>query len=138
MADMERLAAHVVARRVQLGFPSREALANHAQLSVRTLADIETGRRSSYHASTIAALEHALGWEVGSVGQVVDGYEPTATTLPAGDDASISLVAGSDLPPATKKHVTEILRQDRAAADSRRMDLARALIAAFASGATAE
>jgi len=83
MADWSRLAKYVTARRVALGFSSRDSLAAQAQLSPRTLADIETGRRDRYHPSTIAALERAMRWKQGSVFATVAGGEPTVAM--AGD-----------------------------------------------------
>ncbi|GAB1642574.1 hypothetical protein [Krasilnikovia sp. MM14-A1259] len=76
MSEWERLGAHVVARRVAMGYRARGDLASAVGISARVLFDIEKGRRTNYDAVTIAALEKALGWETGSVARVVAGGEP--------------------------------------------------------------
>lgn len=76
MPDWERLGRYVVARRTELRFRSRTDFAAAVQLSARLLADIEKGRRSNFDPVTLAAVEAALGWETGSVGEVLGGGEP--------------------------------------------------------------
>lgn len=44
---------------------------------MRTLGSIETGGRTRYNRSTLAALEQALEWQSGSVRAILDGGEPT-------------------------------------------------------------
>lgn len=133
MPDFDRLSAHIVARRVMLGYRNRQALADASGISTRTLGDIETGRRDNFDPSTIAALENALGWATGSFAQVLDGYEPTSqASIPeVATDAALTYVLDSDLPDDTKSRLTQILVEDRLAADRGRMDLARSLVDAF-------
>lgn len=132
MADLDRLSAYVVARRVELGYRARGDLASASGLSVRTLADVECGRRETFHASTIAALEQALGWATGSVAQVIDGYEPTVTEFPqVHADNAIAFVMDSDIPEGSKARIAAVLIEDKGAADLRRLGLARALVAAL-------
>jgi transcriptional regulator with XRE-family HTH domain len=132
MPDLDHLSAQVVSRRVALGYRNRQALADAAGISIRTLGDIETGRRSNFDPSTIAALEHALEWDTGSVAEIVDGYDPTLRSAPADIpvDAAIEMVMQSDLPDGLKRRFANLLVDDRIAADRRRIDLARALIEA--------
>jgi transcriptional regulator with XRE-family HTH domain len=132
MPDLDNLSAQVVSRRVALGYRNRQALADAAGISLRTLGDIETGRRSNFDPSTIAALEHALKWGTGSVAEIVDGYDPTLSGAPAEVpvDAAIEMVMLSDLSDGLKRRFANLLVDDRIAADRRRIDLARALIEA--------
>jgi transcriptional regulator with XRE-family HTH domain len=74
--DRKRLANAVIARRVQLGHRSREAFAEAAGISPRTISYIETGEDRRYNASTVAQLEHALKWAPGSVARILAGGDP--------------------------------------------------------------
>jgi transcriptional regulator with XRE-family HTH domain len=89
-ADWRRLGATVVDRRVRLGHRSRTAFADSCGISLRTLGDIETGRRAGYRPSTLATLEQALDWRVGTALRVVAG-EP-AEPLDAEPDIPITFV----------------------------------------------
>lgn len=106
MPDWGRLGQHVVARRTELGFRNRADFAAAVQVSSRLISDIEKGRRTNFDQVTLSALEAALGWETGSVQQVVEGGEPrlrpgaTATvsaTMPGlrGSVAAHAHIAGS-------------------------------------------
>jgi hypothetical protein len=74
--DWERLGRYVIARRVKLGYRSREPFAAALKISTRVLGDIETGRRSNYDPTTLASLEDVLGWETGSIDRVLRGGDP--------------------------------------------------------------
>lgn len=81
MADDEawqRLGALLIAARVGLGFPRREAFARQLGLShSRTLADIENAKRRDFAKSTLASIEHWYGWKTGSIRAVLAGGDPT-------------------------------------------------------------
>ena len=72
--DWPRLASYVVARRVQLGYRDRKALAATSGVTARTLGKLETGR--SVGQVTLADVEIALGWEPDSARRVLAGGEP--------------------------------------------------------------
>lgn len=78
----ERLAQHIAARRIDLGYDTQAALANAAELSRVTIVDLEGGRRTSYSRTTIARLERALRWDVGSVRAILNGEGPTERPTP--------------------------------------------------------
>jgi transcriptional regulator with XRE-family HTH domain len=90
--DWHRLARMVVSRRVALGYRQRQAFAEQAGLSLRTLDNIEHARRTSYDAATLATLEQALQWEPDSVESILDGGDalpPPATDEAADNDAEL-------------------------------------------------
>lgn len=51
-------------------------------LSRRVLGDLERGARSNYAASTLAAVEAALGWSPGSCERIVQGGRPVINIDP--------------------------------------------------------
>ncbi|NUT53660.1 MAG: hypothetical protein HOV94_41185 [Saccharothrix sp.] len=73
--DWQRLASFVVHDRVQLGHRRREDFARASHISMRTLGDLETGRRVSK--TTLGLAEHALRWTPGSALRVLAGGDPT-------------------------------------------------------------
>lgn len=77
MADRwERLGHLVTAGRLRQGHRSLASFAAVSGLSRTTLDSIEHGRKSSYDPATLATLEGALGWQVGSVERVLAGLKP--------------------------------------------------------------
>lgn len=71
-ADMSaRLAREVRRRRSEMGL-SQAALARRGDLSLATLGAIERGKPRTYTAPTLAALDRALGWEVGHAQGILD------------------------------------------------------------------
>lgn len=52
---------------------TRGDFARATGVSVRLLADLETGERSNYQPATLAAVEAALGWAPGTCEHVVAG-----------------------------------------------------------------
>lgn len=116
-----RLGAHVIARRVELGYKTRAAFADATNFGLRTLGDIETGRRPSYDRSTIAALEKALQWTTGTVTRILDGANPATTETAALDDAArtppvdsaLAKVMRSDLSEEKKRELIRMLRDER-------------------------
>jgi transcriptional regulator with XRE-family HTH domain len=76
--DWTRLGLIIKHRRRQLGYGAgrRKEFAEAALLSDRTLARLESGERLAARSGTKKRLEAALGWESGSVDNVVAGGEP--------------------------------------------------------------
>ncbi|WP_433731165.1 hypothetical protein ACQP2Y_21985 [Actinoplanes sp. CA-051413] len=110
MADWTRLGTYVTARRDELGYRTRQQLADASNISTRILGDIETGRRDGrFDRTTIARLERTLKWATGSAQQIADGGEPT---LLAGPDLTTDRTSAnrSDTLSAL---VTKIMRDDR-------------------------
>lgn len=132
MPSSARLSAHVVSRRVALGYRNRQALADASGICTRVIGDIETGRRSNFDPTTSAALERALEWETGSATQIVGGYGPSPISAApeVSVDAAVDLVMHSDLPDDVKRRFANLLVEDRISADQRRINLARSLIEA--------
>lgn len=133
-----RLGGLVVARRVQLGYRKRPAFSEVSGISVRILGDIETGRRSNFDRSTIAALEHALRWTSGSVAQVLAGGEPTdacppaVPLTPAGvqqpDEALVRVMRDPRLSTEQKRRLVRLLIAEREAAERLRVEHAEEMI----------
>jgi hypothetical protein len=129
-----RLGDLVVARRVQLGYRKRPPFAQASGISTRILGDIETGRRTNFGPSTIAALEHTLQWATGSVAAVLAGGDPTVFDThpqppPGGEpDEAVARVMRSDLPDEQKRHLVRLLNAEREAAERWRIEHAEELI----------
>lgn len=79
-ADWQRLGAAVRRARIDMGFTNRENFAESAGVSVRTLADLESGNRSNFSNRVLTALEMSLGWPSGTVSQIVSDqdFQPPA------------------------------------------------------------
>jgi hypothetical protein len=75
-SDWKRLGAAVTAERVRRGHHTLSGFARHTGLSRTTLDSVENARKTGYSPSTLAALESALGWRMGSVERVLRGLEP--------------------------------------------------------------
>lgn len=107
MVDWQRLGQLVIARRIELGYKTREALLTDLGVSLRTLGDIESGRRDKYHRNTLAGLEHALRWLPGSIDAILDGGQPTPdpnprhSGRPAGENAHAADSATATRPTST-------------------------------------
>jgi transcriptional regulator with XRE-family HTH domain len=95
-----RLGARVTAQRVRLGYRSVRSFAAALGMSTTTVDSIEHGRKSSYDPSTIAAIEHALGWQPGSAERVVRGLEPQPIEDP---DLTAVLDAWPRLSPGSRR-----------------------------------
>ncbi len=61
------LGEQVVARRVELGHPTRDGFAKASGLSARLLTDVEGVKRTNYDRVTFTRLEKALKWPEGRV-----------------------------------------------------------------------
>jgi transcriptional regulator with XRE-family HTH domain len=119
MAAWNRLAEHILNRRIQLGYQKRPALAEASGISLRTLSDIENARRTSYERNTIVALEQTLRWAPGSITAILDNGEPsilaehptTPTAQPpsAGDDTLIQIMNRPDLTDQQKARIMRTL-----------------------------
>lgn len=74
--NWHRLAEMAAARRIELGYRTRDAFAHEAGVSSRVLADFENSRRTTYTAATLAALEKTLRWRAGSFTAILAGGDP--------------------------------------------------------------
>lgn len=95
-----RLGELVTAERVRRGHRSLAAFAAASGLSSSTLDSIEHARKTSYDPSTLAALEHALGWRMGSVDRVLRGLQPELDDDP---DLTAVIDAWPRLSPGSKR-----------------------------------
>ncbi|MFI5934725.1 helix-turn-helix domain-containing protein [Actinoplanes sp. NPDC051494] len=135
MADTQRLATYLVARRIQLGYRHRPAFAEAAGVSLRTLSDIENGLRVP-SASTIAALDQALQWQPGSVRETLAGGEPAQAKLASepGDHSTgsdpllIQVMRSTDISDEDKARIVEILIAEKRRAEDARAAHAQQLI----------
>jgi transcriptional regulator with XRE-family HTH domain len=128
MADWQRLGRIIVDRRIELGYRRREDLGATLGVSIRTLGDIETGRRDRYHANTIGSLENALQWAPGSINAILAGGEPAprpahhtrasaeeigltdevSATVESDDDPVVRIMAD---PRLTQQQKAQVIRQ---------------------------
>jgi hypothetical protein len=144
MADWQRLGKLVIARRINLGHRRREDLAAAVDgISMRTLGDIETGKRERYHPNTVAALENALLWTPGSVDTILEGGDPTerpatgiltppkAVVRAANDDALIRVMGDDRISDRDKMRIAKILIDERERFERERVSRAEELIRAF-------
>ena len=125
-AAWDRLASFVVARRVELGYKSRPRFTEAAGVSLRTLADLETGRRDSYDAATLAALEQALRWTTGSIARVLAGDDPvpapTRNPMRATLDgaAPSETTTGTSIPSRHSDALIRVMKNDRLSDDDKK------------------
>lgn len=90
----------MTAERVRRGHHTLNAFARASGLSRTTLDSIEWGRKDGYNPTTIATLEHALGWKSGSVDRVLRGLDP----LPDGDpDLTVLMDVWPRLSPGSRR-----------------------------------
>lgn len=82
MDGWARLGARITSERSRR-WRKRRDFAHASGLSVRLLADLETGRRSRYQPATLAAVEAALGWTAGSCDRIVAGGRPRREVDPS-------------------------------------------------------
>jgi transcriptional regulator with XRE-family HTH domain len=75
----ERLGHYVMVRRTELGYNTRQDLANVLGITIRTLSDIEHGIRRASPGS-YAMLEAKLGWKPGACTAILAGLEPALIT----------------------------------------------------------
>lgn len=106
----ERLGTVVTAERVRRGYRSLASFASSTGLSTSTLDSIEHGRKTSYDPSTIASLEHALGWQAGSIERVLNGLDP----LPDSDPDLTAVVEAWPHLSAGTKRILRILATEAA------------------------
>lgn len=149
VSDWERLGQYVVNRRVELGYRQRKPFADALGISLRTLSDIEKGRRGNYDPVTLASLEHVLQWEAGSAMRIADGGEPgrrtsvrineklkleasaTASVISPMDDEAIVRVMASSLSDDRKRALVKLLIEEREAAAQQRVQRAEEIINLF-------
>jgi hypothetical protein len=63
----------VLHRRVELGYQTRGQFADDANLTIKTLGQIERGVRPSYNKSTYATIDRVLQWEPGTFEALLAG-----------------------------------------------------------------
>ena len=75
-----RLGAAVRRARLDEGFTNREDFAEHCNVSVRVLADLEAGTRTNFSPRIIAGLEAGIGWPAGTIARIAADptFEPPA------------------------------------------------------------
>ena len=75
MDGWARAARFIVAARSRR-YRTQGDFAAHAEVSVRLIGDLETGRRGNYTDAKLNAVEAALGWEPGSIRIIAHGGRP--------------------------------------------------------------
>lgn len=74
-----RLGDLLIARRIELGYKSRTAFAEEKGFpNTRVIAAIENAERQNFTRGSLAQVERAYGWRVGSIDSVLDGGAPFA------------------------------------------------------------
>jgi hypothetical protein len=94
-ANQKKLAAYVIARRVEVGYRTRRALGAAMGVTERTLDKLENGGKVG--PSTLGALENALRWEPGSAERILAGGEP--------------VVRGEQPPPRARQYNDPVLQE---------------------------
>lgn len=89
-AQLGRLAAAVRERRLELGGMTQSEAASMAGVSDTTWNQVEAGKAVS--ARSMAKVERALGWQVGSHALVMRGDAPIPAGAPVDADASSELL----------------------------------------------
>jgi transcriptional regulator with XRE-family HTH domain len=72
----QRLGEMIVERRLALDW-TQQKLSLAAGVSAQVISDLENGRRADYQVPTLVKVQQALGWQVGSIQDVLDGGQPT-------------------------------------------------------------
>ena len=103
-----RLAREVRRRRSEMGL-SQAALVRRGGISLATLSAIERGKPRTFVVTTLAALDRALGWEVGRSQQILDDELAEAQRAESGSE-DIGIEAMSML--AEYRAVLEQMRQE--------------------------
>lgn len=73
-ADAEgwlRLGGFAREARLSIGYSNREDFAEACNISVRVLADFESGKRTNFSERVLSRLESGLGWPAGTIDQAV-------------------------------------------------------------------
>lgn len=79
----------MLARRVEMGYRGRGDFAKLAELSVKTIGEIERADRQSYDPATLAHLERVLGWDRGTVSRLLHD-EPAPPPMVMTDHGPLS------------------------------------------------
>jgi transcriptional regulator with XRE-family HTH domain len=113
MDGWERLASAVIARRVELGMHTRQALAEATGLTARSLSDIERARRTSYDPATLARVEQALQWLPGTVDRILAEGDAQASDVGDADpllrELGAMLADDSPIPPDDRQALRTIV-----------------------------
>lgn len=136
--DWARLGSYVLDRRVELGHRQRSEFALALGISLRTVGDIETGRRGRYDPRTIATLENTLGWTTGSVERIVRGGEPVLRSEADHVDPVLRRILLSNISDEHKSRIMQLLAEEQRRAERRRAEYAAELLRFVESGESAE
>lgn len=128
--DWQRLAEEVIARRVELGYRTREQFVTEVGISRRVISDIENHRRDNYDKATIARLEDALRWKHGQIAAILRG-ELSGPPEIAADVDPLLVVANSKLSDEEKVRLYGYVLRRRARQQS---DLAQEVAAILRDG----
>lgn len=114
--EWQKLADHVVTRRVALGYRTRRQFAAALGISERTMAELESGRPVGDN--TLAAVEVKLGWAPGSARDTLAGRQPrdrrAARETPPPPDARDEM-AGAVISAVTSPYEQAVLAEVEAA-----------------------
>lgn len=97
----QRVADAVIARRVALGYTTRNAFAQAVGVSSRVLSDLENANRDNFDSVTIARMEQALRWLPGSVAAIAAGGKPRTVD---GEEINAAVVVPQHYPMFVTRH----------------------------------
>jgi len=119
MSDVhsKRLGQLVRARRKRLQMHTVADLAAAAQVSLRLVGDLETGRRNNFSEANKAAVENALAWQNGSIDDTLNGGDPIEL-----DEAHIARVRGASLAASSSAGLFENLAHTALRLDLQKSD----------------
>lgn len=122
--DWRRLASKVIERRNELGLTQEDVRAAGGP-STATMRLVEGALQDSYKDASLARLERALQWRVGSIDRILQGLDPItarqdATATPATVEAK-AIVASGPTPGRMPDHLrsTEDILREIAEIESR-------------------
>lgn len=111
--DLKRLGKLVQARRIELGYSTREKFVEQLGFSYRVLTDLENGNRKLGSAS-YRDVETALRWATGSIDEVLLGSDPIEAKTNRGKttgDISTESPVGPDTPNKSVDVKTTLIEQ---------------------------
>jgi len=109
--DWNALAQAIKRRRVNLGYQRQKSLADRLPFGARLLGELENGRRDTYDAATIAALENALLWGPGSTEAILDGGRPYELPIPTPGLTPLAAKGAAELVAEINERITELARR---------------------------
>jgi len=109
MAKWTRVGEEIVSR-MQTMSVDAATVARTAGVSDTIVGHLINARKTSYRPTTLAAVDRALGWTVGSIARIADGGRPEIKVAAA--DAAVGVtwpVQLGDLPPNWQAAVKAVL-----------------------------